>query len=396
MSSSEVNIDYTKKDLPSGFGKAGIALLIVGLIMVVLSYFVDPVRSAFNNLIILMLLISVGIGGLFLVALEYLGGAVWSVPFRRIPEFLGAVLFIVPLVALPVYFNMHGLYHWTHEEAVLHDEVLSGKHGYLNMSFFTIRAAAIFIIWMLFYISIVGRSQRQDRTGDQRLTKRNIRWSAGFMPVFAITITIASIDWMKSLEPHWFSTIYGVYYFAGTVLTALAITTFLAVYLNEKGILVKGLKADHFYSLGALLFAFVNFWAYIAFSQFLLIYYANMPEETFWYLDRWEGSWVFVSIFLIVVHFIVPYFGLLSQPSKTNPGRLKFMSLWIVFAHFVDLYWLIMPTFSPEGFVLSWYELGFPVLAVGLIIAVFGFRAKKQNLVPVKDPKLKRGLNFRL
>lgn len=396
MSASEVNIEYSKKDLPGGFGKAGVAFLVLGLVIVILSYFVDPVRSAFNNLIMLMLLLSIGIGGLFLVAVEYLAGAVWSVPFRRIPEFLAAVLFILPVAALPVYLNLHDLYHWTHLEDVAADELLTGKQPYLNVAFFTIRVIAIFLIWMLFYLFIVKKSEKQDKTADQNLTRKNIRWSAAFMPVLAITISIAAIDWMKSLEPHWFSTIYGIYFFSGTVLAALAVTTFLAVYLNEKGMLVKGLNKDHYYSLGALLFAFINFWAYIAFSQFLLIYYANIPEETFWYLDRWEGSWIFVSIFLIFVHFVVPYFGLLSQPSKMDPKRLKFMSMWILFAHFVDLYWLIMPTYSPEGFVLSWYEIGFPLLAFGLLVLVFGFKAKRQNLVPVNDPKLKRALNFRL
>ena len=176
MNSSEVNIDYTKKDLPTGFGKAGWVLLSAGLVLVVLSYFMDPVRSAFNNLIMLMLLISIGVGGLFLVALEYIAGAVWSVPFRRIPEFLGAVLFLLPFVALPIYFHMHDMYHWTHIEDVVNDEMLAGKRGYLNIPFFTIRAVVIFVIWMVFYLIIVGKSQKQDKTGDQALTKRNIRW----------------------------------------------------------------------------------------------------------------------------------------------------------------------------------------------------------------------------
>ncbi|KUG25387.1 hypothetical protein ASZ90_004789 [hydrocarbon metagenome] len=144
------------------------------------------------------------------------------------------------------------------------------------------------------------------------------------------------------------------------------------------------------------MFAFVNFWAYIAFSQFLLIYYANIPEETYWYLNRWEGGWIFVSLLLIVVHFVVPYFGLVSQPSKTNPKRLKFMAIWILVAHIVDLYWLIMPTYSPDSIPFSWMELGFPLLTFGIMVIVFGIKAKKENLVPIGDPKLKRGLDFRL
>lgn len=394
--SSETKIEYSKKELPSSFGKAGYTLFAVGLVLVIISYLVDPVRSSFNNLIMLMFLSSIGVGSLFLVAIEYLGGAVWSVPFRRIPEFLGAIIFILPIIAIPVYFNMHDMFHWTHTEDVLSDEILSGKVGYLNIPFFTIRVVVIFLVWMLFYFMLTKRSRLQDQTGDQKLTSSNIKISAIFMPFFAITITIASVDWIMSLEPHWFSTIFGIYYFSGTVLAAIAVVTFLVVYLTEKGLFIKGIKTDHYYSLGALMFAFVNFWAYIAFSQFLLIYYANIPEETYWYLNRWEGGWIVVSLLLIVVHFVVPYFGLVSQPSKTNPKRLKFMAIWLLVAHIVDLYWLIMPTYSPESIPFSWMELGFPLLTFGIMVIVFGIKAKKENLVPIGDPKLKRGLDFRL
>ncbi|MCF8240795.1 MAG: quinol:cytochrome C oxidoreductase [Melioribacteraceae bacterium] len=343
-----------------------------------------------------MFLSSVGVGSLFLVVIEYLGGAVWSVPFRRISEFFGAVLLILPIIAIPVYFNLHDLFHWTHIESVAGDKLLEEKSPYLNEMFFTIRVLAYFLIWIMFYLVITRNSRKQDVSGDQKLTKKNIRYSAIFIPVFAITLTFASIDWLMSLEPHWFSTIFGIYYFSGTVLTALAIATFAIVSLNEKGLLVKGITKDHYYSLGALMFAFTNFWAYIAFSQYLLIWYANLPEETFWFLARWEGSWMYFSIGLIIVRFLVPYIGLLSQPSKMNPKRLKIMSVWILFAHIYDLYWLIMPTYSKDGIVFGWIEFGFPLLAGGILILVFNMRAKNQNLVPIGDPKLKRGLNFRL
>jgi hypothetical protein len=166
--------------------------------------------------------------------------------------------------------------------------------------------------------------------------------------------------------------------------------------MNEKGLLINGIKRDHYYSLGAYLFAFTNFWAYIAFSQFMLIWYANLPEETIWFLQRWEGSWMYLSLALIVIHFIVPYFGLLSQPSKMNPKRLMFMSVWILFAHIIDLYWLIMPTYSRDGIALGWIEISFPLLAIGIVITIFNMKSKKENHVPIGDPKLKRGLDFRL
>ncbi len=396
MSSALNDVDYVKKDLPPIINRIGIILTVVGLILVVLAYFTDPTRSAFNNVILLMFLTSIGLGSLFLVALEYIGGAVWSTPFRRIAEIFGAVLLIVPIVAIPIFFNLHDLYHWTHLNVVANDEILSQKSSYLNQTFFTVRIIGYFVIWILFYFILTRNSEKQDVSKDQGLTKKGIRNSAIFIPFFAITVTFASIDWMMSLEPHWFSTIYGVYYFSGTFLSALAIITFFVVYLNEKGMFGAGIVSDHYYSFGALLYGFINFWAYIAFSQFMLIWYANLPEETFWFINRWEGSWLIFSLAFIFIHFLVPFFALVSQPSKTNGARLKFMSIWLLVAHLMDLYFLVMPTFSPDGVSLGWIELGFFLLAFGLVFLVFSLKAKTVNLIPIGDPKLKRGIDFRL
>ena len=396
MSSTLNNIDYVKKDIPPIINKIGYGLTAIGLILVILAYFSDPTRSAFNNILLLMFVTSIGLGSLFLVALEYIGGAVWSTPFRRVAEVLASTLLIVPILAIPIYFNLHDVYHWTHLEVVAVDEILSHKSPYLNESFFTARIIGYFVIWILFYFIITKNSEKQDKTKDQSLTKKNIRNSAIFIPFFAITITFASIDWMMSLEPHWFSTIFGVYYFAGTFLAALAIITFLVVYLNEKGVFGNGVVSDHYYSLGALLYGFINFWAYIAFSQFMLIWYANLPEETFWFLNRWEGSWLVYSIIFVLIHFLIPFFALVSQPSKTNASRLKFMSIWLLVAHFMDLYFLVMPTFTPDGIVLGWIELGFFLLAFGIVFLVFSIKSKSVNMLPIGDPKLKRGLDFRL
>ena len=393
--SDSFSIEYQKKDLPPLISKIGYALLFAGLVLVALSYVLDSTRSSFNGIILLMFLTSVGLGSLFLIAIEYLGGAVWSTPYRRISEFLAAVLLIVPLAAIPVYFNLHDIFHWMHHDIVEADALLKGKEPYLNVTFFTIRIILFFAVWIIFYFILIRNSRKQDVTKDQKLTTRNIKVSAIFIPFFAITITFAAIDWMMSLEPHWFSTIYGVYYFSGTVLAALAALTFIVVYLNEKGLFIKGIISDHYYSLGALLFAFTNFWAYIAFSQFMLIWYANLPEETFWFMQRWEGNWKIITVFLILVKFLVPYAGLVSQPSKMNPKRLMSMSLIILIAHFVDLYWLIMPTYSKSGIVFGWMELGFIILAFGVVISIFVFKTKKENLVAIGDPKLKRGLDWR-
>ncbi len=393
---SSTGVDYTKKELPGKVSTTGVILLAIGILSLVIAYLSEPERAAFNNVWVLTFLTSVGVGSLFWVAIEYLAGAVWSTPFRRVMEILSFVLVIAFVSGIPAYLNSHSIFHWAHHEAVQNDPMLHAKSPYLNLSFFGIRQIVFFAIWLIFFIIFTGNSAKQDSSGEQKLTTRSIKFSAVFMPLFALSVTFFSIDWLMSLEPHWFSTIFGVYYFAGTALCAMAVITFVSVKLYENGYLVKKLKRDNFYSFGALLFAFVNFWAYIAFSQFLLIWYANLPEETVWYLQRWEGSWLIFSVGLIFVHFIVPYFGLLSQPSKMNLSRLKFMSLWIVFAHMYDLYWMIFPTLSEHGVVFGWIEIGSIVLMIGAVITVFAFASKGKNLIPVKDPKLKRGIDFSL
>ena len=394
--SSNIELQFQKKKLPSKVFNTGIFLMVIGLLGIILSYYENPLRSAYNNIILFLFLASIGVGSLFLIGIEYLSGAVWSVPFRRIPEFLSNILIFLPIIVLPLLFNMNNIFHWLHPEILKADELLKSKAPYLNVQFFIVRVIIFLLIWIIFYLILFKNSTKQDDTKDPTLTKKNIKFSAAFMPFFAITITFTAIDWLMSLEPHWYSTIFGVYYFAGTVLAALSSSTIAIVLLNENGYLIQGLKEDHYYSLGALLFAFVNFWAYIAFSQYLLIWYANLPEETIWFLNRWEGNWKFISIGLIFVHFVVPYFGLLSQPSKMNPKRLLFMSSWILFAHYYDLYWLSIPNFSKDSFIFSWNEISFVLFAVGILITVIYKQSNKYNLIPVGDPKLKRGIDFRL
>ncbi len=391
-----MDLAYQKKYLPTKITVAGYILLVSGFLLSVVGYFTNLERSAFNNIILLTFIISVGMGALFFIGTEYLSGTVWSVPFRRVVEFVAASILLVPFIALPILANMGYLFHWMHPEVVEMDELLKSKAPYLNAKFFIIRVTVFIAIWWLIYFLFTRNSLKQDETKDQKLTKTNTRLSAVFMPFFAITITFTAIDWLMSLEPHWFSTIFGVYYFSGSVLAGLATSTIAIIFLSEKGYLVKGISQDNYYSLGALLFAFTNFWAYIAFSQYLLIWYANLPEETFWFLERWEGSWMYVSIGLIFIRFVIPYFGLLSQPSKKDPKRLVVMSFIVLFAHYYDLYWMVMPTYAKDGFVFGWIEIGFIILAAGLLISVFSYIANKYNMVAIGDPKLKRGIDFKL
>ncbi len=395
---SQNNFTYVKKELPESLQKLGFILVGIGLGLGAVSFFVDSTYALFNYLLSFVFIVSIAIGALLLVALEYVTGADWSVPIRRVSEAFAGLIPILIILAIPLLLNMGQLFHWTHTDEVAKDKILSAKSPYLNTTFFIIRVLVVFGLWSLFYFLIIRNSRKQDTTKDQNLTTKNIRYSAIFIPVFAITITITAIDWIMSLEPHWFSTIFGVYYFSGSVLAGLSVVTFAVILLREKGYLHPAMVDDHYFSLGALLFAFINFWAYIAFSQYLLIWYANLPEETFWFLSRWEGGWVVVSLSLVVVHFIVPYAVLLSQPAKMDPKKLKFISIWILFAHFLDCFWLVMPNMHTENFnILSVVlQFAFPTAVIGALILVLYYSSKKTNLVPVGDPKLERGLKFRL
>jgi hypothetical protein len=395
---SQTDFHYQKKDLPAGLSKTGVILLVVGIVLSLLAFFVDRERAVFNYLVTYMMIVSIGLGSLFLIALEYIAGADWSTPIRRIPEFFAGVLPLLLILVIPLLVFNHDLFHWAHEDAVAEDKILQGKAPYLNITFFIIRTFVFIGLWSLFYWVMTRNSRKQDQSKDQTLTKKNIRLAAIFIPVFALSLTFTAIDFMMSLEPHWFSTIFGVYFFAGTVVAALAAITFVIVKLKEKDYFSPWMNDDHLFSLGALLFAFINFWAYIAFSQFLLIWYADLPEETFWFLTRWEGGWVYFSIALMVIHFLVPYFALLTQPSKMNPKRLKFIAVWLLFAHLFDLFWLIMPNmgYMKTGYTFSWIDLVFPIAGIGIVILVFNYKAKKDNLIPIGDPKLKRGIDFHL
>jgi hypothetical protein len=392
--STPVSLEGLKKEFPAKLRQVGWGLLVVGIAAIALGYVIDPRRMAFDNAIGYLFFTSVAVGSVFLIALEYIAGAVWSTPMRRVNEFLGSLVLLLPLIALPLFFHLHDLFHWTHEEALAADKVLVAKSPYLNVSFFLIRFAVMYLLWSLFYVLFTRNSTKQDTTKDPRLTTINVRLAAFFLPVFAISLTLTAVDWAMSLEPHWASTIFGVYYFAGTVLASISAATVVIIYFHENGYLPK-LQRDSFYSLGALLFAFINFWAYIAFSQFLLIWYANLPDETIWFITRWKNGWEVVSILLIIVHFVVPYVALLTQDSKMDLKRLKLMAIWILFAHLLDLYWLVMPSYS-EKVSLSWTDLAFPVFIVGLAIIVMAYKMKRNNVIAIGDPKLERGLSFRL
>src|SRR3972149_3308971 len=313
---SKIESGYTKKSLPGKVTKIGMVLLAIGLLLGAAGFIFDSYRASFAYLVSFLFFLSIVVGSLFLVALEYAANADWSTPFRRIIEFFAASIPLLLIFVIPLLLNTSSLFQWSHADYINSDEMLKAKSAYLNTPFFMVRVVVIILIWTVFYFLLTKNSRRQDISGNQVMTKKNITLSVIFMPVFAITITLVAVDWIMSLESKWFSTIFGVYLFTGVTLAALATLTFTSLKLKENGYLHPAIKEDHFYSLGTLLFAFTAFWGYIAFSQYMLIWYGNLPEETFWFMQRWEGGWKYVSILLILTHFIIPFFSLISYEAK--------------------------------------------------------------------------------
>ena len=362
MSTNELIDTQKLKGLPSSYSSLGWSLLISGIVLTTVSFAIGSEHASFGLIMTLTYVASIGLGSLFWVGVEYVSSAVWSTALRRPFEFLAGVIPYLIILALPLLFNMHSVFEWTHKSLFKTDPAMLVKAPYLNIPFFIVRTVVVFGLWWLFYHLITRNSRLQDTTRDQMLTRKNVSLSAGFLVVFAFTLTIFSIDWLMSLAPNWFSTIFGVYYFAGSAVSAMAFGTLLIVSLNEKNRFPVKLSPDHYYNLGTFLFAFLNFWAYIGFSQFMLQWYGNLREETSWYIPRMHGSWAVVSIVLALGQFLIPFFLLITKPAKMNPRRLIFVSIWLLVAHAIDIYWITMPEYSPHAAVFGLSEVAFLVL----------------------------------
>jgi hypothetical protein len=346
-----------------------------------------------NWLLWFLFLLSIGLGSLFIVAIEHLVGARWSVPLRRAAERLsGFVLVSIPL-ALVALGSLPVLYPWTQPEAA-HNPFVAGKAGWLNIPFFSARVVGCLVVWAVSYWILVGGSLRQDKTRDPAITVRGRRFAPIFMVLFGLTVTLVGFDWISSLEPEWYSDVFGVYVFAGLFLSGLAATALLVLHLMARGRL-PGVGPDHIYNLGGFLFAFTVFWSYIGFAQYLLMWYANLPEEIFWYKDRVEGPWLWIVLLLAVVHFLIPFFVLIPRRAKQDPRRLAWVAWLVLFAHLLDLYWLIFPVLG-IGPVFSWMEALFAVVALGLGFLWVRWSLGQGEDMPVGDPFLEEGLAFHL
>jgi hypothetical protein len=356
-------------------------------------------RFSLSYLTAFMWALTIGAGALFWVILQHLVGAKWSTALRRSGELLTATLPVLGVLALPIvvpiFLGHDVIYEWANKAHLEHDEALAHKAAYLNPGFFLVRFIVYFGFWTLISRYYTSQSLAQDKGGAADAPLRMQRVAGPAMIGFALTLTFLAFDLLMSLDPHWFSTIFGVYYFASCVLAINSTLVLSTMWLQGRGLLKKTITVEHFHDLGKMMFAFTVFWAYVGFSQFMLIWYANMPEETGWFKERFAGDWGNVSWALLFGHFVVPFFGLLSRQVKRHRKGLAFWACWVLAVIYLDMYWLVMPNLKTEGEApFALIDITCLVGMAGALIATVAFAAKNVNLVPIKDPRLPRSLAF--
>lgn len=378
-------------------GKLGTIALVIGVIALAASaagYAIDSKQFFASYLTSFVFWVSIGLGGLFFTMVHHMVGANWSVVIRRILESTGYALPLMFVFFIPLIFGLNELYRWSIEEQVATDHLLQHKEPYLNTPFFIIRNVIYFAVWSFLAHRLYRLSVKQDDQSTPEITSSFKKASAPGLILFAVTITLASFDWMMSLDAHWFSTIYGAYFFSGSAMAMMAFAQIFVVHMRRNKILNDTITVEHDHDIAKLAFAFIVFWAYMAFSQYMLIWYANIPEETIWYEHRWIGSWKTVSLVLIIGHFVVPFLILITRQAKRMPALMYLGGFWLLIMHYIDIYWNVMPNFAHHGAHFSWMDVSTLVGIGGVFVWYFWKIYTAKALVPVNDPRLDASIEF--
>jgi hypothetical protein len=391
--------------LPAGKGRAFVAVAVTLAILACFSVmagviagessWVEPHRLALSYLSAFVFVASISVGALAWVMIHHLTGAVWSVVVRRLLENLTRPLPWIAVLFCPIALNLNKIYPWADGSRSTGDPELARKAAWLNPTFFTVRAAIYFAVWVLVSGLLIKWSARQDLTSDPAEERRMKATSAWGLALLGVTTSFAATDWLMSLDPHWTSTMFGVYFWAGSLVSSLAALVLLIVGFHGGGWLRDTISVDHLHDLGKLLFGFVIFWAYIAFCQYFLIWYADFPEEAHWYAARRIGIWNRVSWSLVFGHFVVPFVVLLFRGTRRSPFWLGVMTAWLLVFHYVDVYWLIMPA-SGSGTVKPHWLDGALVLTLAFSSgAIVALACRARALVPIGDSRLAESISFR-
>jgi hypothetical protein len=349
-------------------------------------------------LIGMFFVLGLGVFGLAWLSILYLAGAAWSVTMRRIPEAMTTWLLPGSVLAMIVTLGAHSLYEWSHPEVVSADELLTHKAPFLNLTMFSALVGVSLLLWVVFAALMTSGSYRQDRQGGIAPTRRNRTLSAIFLVVFALSLSIVSFYFLLSLDAHWFSTMFAVLVFTDVVQTGTAFVAVVAGLLVLSGTLQGFVNSHHLHSLGKMVFASTGFWAYIYFCQFMLIWYANIPEETTYFLRRADNGWLAYFVVLPALKFAVPFLLLLPRDAKRNPRRLVPIAVVILFAQFWELYLMVGPAVG-HGDAASHGHLPLVEFAatlgfIGLFTLVFGWSLARHDAVPLKDPSLEECLHY--
>jgi len=394
--------------LPAAPGRLGLPGLIRGLSVAAVVIGAAALGWAFSRgeaqlawssyLIGVFFALGLGVFGAAWLAMLYLAGADWSVTMRRIPEAMTAWLLPGGALAMAVGLGAHSLYHWSHADAVARDELLLHKAPFLNLTAFTALVGASLLLWVLFATLLVGASHRQDREGGIGPTRRSRAISALFLVIFALTVSLVSFYLLLSLDAHWFSTMFAVLVFTDIVQTGTAFVAIVAGLLVMAGKLRGFLNEHHLHSLGKMVFASTGFWAYIYFCQYMLIWYANLPEETIYFLSRADHGWLPYLLFLPAVKFVVPFLFMLPRDAKRNPRKLVPVAALLLFAQFWELYLMVGPAMGHGGEAahahLPLVEFAATLGFLGLFTLVFGWALARHEAVPLKDPALMECLEY--
>ena len=371
-----------------------VVLAVVSLALAALGGFLSAKQFAFSWLFAFTFFFTIAAGSLFWILVHHAVDADWSVVVRRQLENIAWLFPVLAILFIPIIFNAPTLFKWMNIEPGV-DPLLDGKAAYLNEPFFWIRAGLYFLFFGVAAYLLRRNSVRQDQDGDARHTWLSRKMVFPMLPLFALSLTFGAVDWLMGLDFHWFSTMWGVYIFAGSALSSMCVLVLLVTALRSAGYLEGVVTIEHYHIMGKLMLAFTVFWAYIGFSQYMLIWYANIPEETVWFLRRNTGSWNTLSIILVVGHFFVPFVILLFQATKKKPLLLCAVAAWILLMHILDLYIIVLPTYHKAGAVFHWLDL-VCLLAIGATLAaIFMKRLGDAPLWPVKDPRLGNSLKLR-
>ncbi len=379
--------------LADKFPKIAAVVGVLGLVASLVYYTQDHHRFFYSYLTVFVFFLSIVLGGMFFVIIQHLSRAGWSVVVRRLSEHLMKNAGLMAILFIPVLFGLHDLYHWTHASEVLKDHLLQVKAPYLNIPFFLVRVVVFFGVWIWLARKFFNLSVTQDSSGDASLTLKLQKASTYGILLFALSLTFSMVDWVMSITPHWYSTMFGVYFFAGSAIAGVASISLLALILRRAGFLRDVIRHDHYHDLGKLLYGFIIFWTYVAFSQYFLIWYANIPEGTSWYGMHFLGSWNTVAQVLVLGHFVLPFVGFMSKHMRRNLKVQFVVVVWMLVMHFLDLYWVIMPNIDKSGFQLSWGDFACFLGIGGLFVSVLFARMRTVSLVPTQDPRLPESLH---